>query len=437
MALDNLRILRLQAENVKKIKAVEITPTGEVVVVGGRNGQGKTSVLDSILWALGGEKPIQWEPIRAGEAKALIVLDLGDDAGLKLQVTRRFTKQEDGTFTTSLKVTNEDGFRPDGEQTLLNTIVGALSFDPGAFIRAKAADQVKILKGLIPGADFDGIAARRKKAFDERAEINREEKRVRASGEAIPVQTDLPDPVDVETLADNLARLGEQAQEREQELTRRSRLRERANAHFDSRDALRAEAEALRDKAAEADRRADEMNREGAKLESEYKDLPELPPLTDAADLRDQLSKGQQINRRHDEQTQRASLIAEADEKAKLAEAKTAEIEALDKEVLDLVASADLPVSGLALQNDMVYLRGVPFEQASDAEQLRAALAMGIAANPRLRVIRIRDGSLLDADALQVIREVAAEENFQIWMERVGTGSDPEEIVMEDGSVKE
>src|SRR5438874_2068433 len=81
-----MKIISLVAENIKKLRAVEITPDGEIVTISGRNGQGKTSVLDSIWWALTGTKHIQGEPIRKGETKARIKLDLGG-----LVVERKFT----------------------------------------------------------------------------------------------------------------------------------------------------------------------------------------------------------------------------------------------------------------------------------------------------------------------------------------------------------
>ena len=84
--MDNLKVVSLIAENVKKIRAVEIRPTGELVEITGRNGAGKSSVLDSLWWALAGAKHIQAVPIRKGATKARIRLDLGE-----LTVERRFT----------------------------------------------------------------------------------------------------------------------------------------------------------------------------------------------------------------------------------------------------------------------------------------------------------------------------------------------------------
>lgn len=437
MAFENLKIIRLEAENIKRIRAVDITPKGDVITVSGKNGQGKTSVLDSILWALGGERPIQWKPIREGEAKASIVLDIGDETGLKLQVTRRFTKQEDGSFTTSLKVTNEDGFRPQGEQGLLNALVGSLSFDPTAFTRAKDDDQVKMLKALIPG-DFSSIATRRAKLVLERTEKNREADRLKATAASFSppegIGTELLDTAELEH---QLAQLGTAWRDHEQAKAVRAQTQRDIDTHYAERDRMRSRAEALRNQAADLDEAANDSNAAGVALE---KDLAELSPLVEpasAADIQDQLNDMRGKNRVISLAIDHAKTLSDAEVAVAESKQLTEQIQACDQEVLDLVAAAELPVRGLSLTEETVMLRGVPFSQASDAEQLRASMALAMAANPKLRVIRIRDGSLLDDDALAVIREVAHAENFQIWMERVGTAGGPEEIVMEDGAVKE
>lgn len=437
MALENLRILRLEAENIKRIVAVDISPQGDVIEITGKNRQGKTSVLDSILWALGGEKPIQWKPIRDGEEKAHIALALGNDDGLKLKVTRRFTAQEGGTFTTSLVVENEDGMRPSGAQTLLNAIVGSLAFDPGEFIRASPKEQVSILKTMIPGVDFDAIAAKRKLAFEERTDVNREVARLSATLKAFPDLGDVPDePVSIDDLSLELASISDHNVSREQHLQARREMRTAADRHFTSRDNHRALAEELRAQAEQADLNANRDNARGVEIENEIVALPPIEDPKDPEDVRVKIRAAVEANEKVEAKRARARVSAQVDLKKAQAEALTKKLADLDADVERAVADAKLPVSGLSLTLEGVQLRGVPFEQASDAEQLRASMALAIASNPKLRVIRVRDGSLLDDEAMAVIREVAAGENFQIWIETVHA-SDSDAIVMEAGRVKE
>jgi hypothetical protein len=100
------------------------------------------------------------------------------------------------------------------------------------------------------------------------------------------------------------------------------------------------------------------------------------------------------------------------------------------------LAAAKFPVDGLSFDETGVTFGGLPFEQASSAEQLRISVAIGIALNPKLKVLLIRDGSLLDADSLKLVAEMAADSDAQVWVERVDD-TRKVGVVIEDGSVVE
>jgi ATPase subunit of ABC transporter with duplicated ATPase domains len=106
----------------------------------------------------------------------------------------------------------------------------------------------------------------------------------------------------------------------------------------------------------------------------------------------------------------------------------------LDRAKAEALAGATFPVAGLGFDEAGVTFNGIPFSQASSAEQIRVSLAMAMALNPTLRVIRILDGSLLDEDSMQMVADAAKQGGYQVWIERV---TDPSEsaIVIEDGSV--
>lgn len=166
----NRGIVRLlQAENIKRLKAVEITPEGNLVVIRGNNGQGKTSVLDSIEMALGGAKTIPDKPIREGEDHARIVLETDE-----LIITRTFN--ENGSY---LKVKNRDGASFTNGQEVLNNLVGKFRFDPLAFTRMKPSEQAQTLRDLV-GINTSELDQKRKVAFDIRRDINRDIKRFEA-----------------------------------------------------------------------------------------------------------------------------------------------------------------------------------------------------------------------------------------------------------------
>lgn len=169
-----MKITELQVENVKRVRAVRIRPDGSLVIIGGKNGAGKSSVLDSIEMALGGGKTLPPDPVRRGARKAKIVADLGD-----LVVERTITNKG-----TQLVVRNADGVEQRSPQALLDALCTRIAFDPLSFAREKPDVQDRILKELM-GLDFTDIEERRRAAFDSRKLLNRElhfsEGRVRVS----------------------------------------------------------------------------------------------------------------------------------------------------------------------------------------------------------------------------------------------------------------
>lgn len=109
----------------------------------------------------------------------------------------------------------------------------------------------------------------------------------------------------------------------------------------------------------------------------------------------------------------------------------------IDKAKQDKLANAKLPIEDLSFDESGVYYKGIPFKQASSAEALRVSVAMGIAMNPELKILLIRDGSLLDNDNLKAISEMAFDSGHQIWLEKVSENDEECSIIISDGSVKE
>ena len=159
-----------------------------------------------------------------------------------------------------------------------------------------------------------------------------------------------------------------------------------------------------------------------------------MPKPNDPADLKARIDAAITTNTAVRKNREGATLRAELDtEKRAVAEVET-EVRELDEERRQRIAAAKLPVPGLTLGDDGVNLNGVPFEQASQAEQLRASLAIGIASNPELRLMLIRDGSLLDEDGLRLVAEMAESADVQVLLEKVGTDGTGA-VLIEDGEV--
>jgi energy-coupling factor transporter ATP-binding protein EcfA2 len=434
MECQPVKILRLQAAAIKRLEVVEITPDGNLVTITGKNANGKSSVLDAITMALAGEREIPWEPVKRGHESAYIALDLGDEKGLEFRVTRKFTAKDGDSggkkYTTSLTIEGANGRREKSPQDLLNTIVGAIAFDPLEWARMAPKAKVATLRGLVSGVDFDEIAAERQRAYDERTIQARaaRDARARASGIIVPPQA--PDkPVDTKALTDQLANAGEQAAAVERERAKRLTERARANEALAMSRAFLEQAEALKRQAEEAASTAIEHERRARAIDSAQDDLPPLPDLPDTAAIRAELDTATELNAAYAKAQQRKEIEAQAKAAEAEAERLAAEIVACDAKVQDAIAAAELPVRGLSFDADDVYLNGLPFDQAASSEQLRASLAIAMAESPRLRVIRVKEGALLDEDAMKVLAEVAEADGFQIWLETISAENPTFEMI--------
>ncbi|TXN38744.1 AAA family ATPase [Methylobacterium sp. WL30] len=419
-----MKIVQLQAENVKRLRAVSIEPDGNIVEITGRNGQGKSSVLDAIWWALSGTTHIQAVPIRKGENEARIRLDLGE-----IKVVRTFKKREDETFATTLVVESEEGARYPSPQKMLDALLGALSFDPLAFTRMDGKAQMEALKRFVPGVDFAAIEKANKEDFDRRTAWNRDARTLRSQAAGIEIPADAPaERVDDAALVAEMERAGEQ----NALIERRRANREAAAAEVKRLDIeaerIRAEIAALNDRLRDAEGSADQKRGQLANAET-------LPKQIDTAALRERIADAGRVN----------ALVARREERARI-EARAAEAEAtsaaltkaMDERTAakrEAIAKADLPVPGIEFGDDEILLDGVPFDQASSAEQLRTSVAIAMAANPKLRVIRVQDGSLLDEEAMRILAEMAQASDYQVWIEVVQSGRSAA-IVIEDGAVR-
>ena len=434
-----MKIVELKAENVKRIVAVEIKPEGNLVEITGGNGAGKTSILDAIFWALAGVRSHQSEPIRRGEDEAVIRLDLGDIiVKREFKRVKRKLDDEGGTeekITTRIVVQTGDGAKYPTPQTMLDKLLGSLSFDPLAFARMEPKAQYEQLKTLC-GLDFTDLNKRIKVAYDERTEHNRTVKDRRAAAEAIVLPDEVPaEIVDVAAVSKRLQeaeRENAAITEQERELARRKALASEAKVRLEQAQRDEEGAEAALRKAVEH-RQA--VEKEVAEAIEAVDSFPSIPERKDLSPLHDEIAGAEAKNDVHRKASEKARLMGEAT----IAEGKSKEcsqeIEDATAEGKKRIEAADMPVPGLSLDDGKVTLDGFPLEQASDAEQLRVSCAIAMRGDHELKVIRVRDGSLLDEKSLAVLREMAEESGYQIWIERVDTSGMG--FFIEDGRLKD
>ena len=416
-----MRIVRLQSTNVKRLRCVEIRPDGSLVIVGGKNAQGKSSVLDSIAYAFAGKRAIPAEPIRRGEKEAEIVVELDD-----LVVRRRFTPKD-----SYLEVTNRAGVPQRSPQALLDRLVGELTFDPLSFSRQEPKSQLNTLKALV-GLDFSDLDARRESAYEERRSVNRDLKNAEGQLTAAPFYLDAPSAV--VSVADLAVEL------------------ERRQATNQSNRDKHAKLEGERQKIADTEHMIAVHEREIAEHEGQLVTLrtqlaaqvqndktiaAEVDQLQDAneQEIRDQIAGSEEANSQVRANVSYAALDATRTRLAGESIKLSTQIGSIDTAKETAVSDAAMPIAGLSLSDDGVTLNGLPLDQASSAEQLKTSVAIGLAMNPELRVLLVRDGSLLDEDNLRMLSEMAEAADAQVFSECVDP-KDPSAVILEDGAVK-
>lgn len=413
-----MKIVHLYAENVMGLKVVEVAPEGNVILVGGDNGSGKSSLLNAIFLALAGSAASKGiaRPVRDGEHQARVQLDLGE-----IIVTR--TWKDDRSY---LKVEAADGARMMSPQTVLDELVGALTFDPLAFMRAHPKDQVTQVLSLLD-LPFDVAVkdAERQQLYDERTVVGREERSLKGQLDGM---ADLGG--DEELAEVPIADLVEDLTRRQRTIADNREARQNAQAASAHRDRCQNEVARLEAQLTEARSALTEADRAVAAA-CEWADTLVDP---DVSEVEAALAAAEETNRRwRADADRRAALIRHLAAKDRYHEL-TAAIDAIDAEKAEALDSADLPIEGLGFDADGVTFGGHPLGDCCSAEQLQVSVAIAMRANPLLRIMFARDGSLLDSTSLAIVERMAEAEDYQVWIERVGDDGKPA-VILSDGEI--
>lgn len=402
-----MKIIKLQSENFKKIKAIEITPLNNTVIISGRNGQGKTSVLDSIFVALCGKQKDLVKPIREGESESTITVELD-----KYYVTRIFKQG-----STKLEVISKEGEIMASPQTLLDTIVGSLSFDPLKFSNLNDKEQRALLLKLT-NCDLDTLDAQYKDLYERRREIGQD----LTSFPEVSIHDIITAKEIVKTPPLNLSELTEKVMRAQTE-----------HGHF---VLAQAHISDCNKKLEEIARTIDELTQKRMGILAELAKAQTIKDtdfdingakqsITDAEKINQERAKAENILMNV---TKREAIV---DAYEKLSE----ELEKVKTQKETTLRNSKMPIEGLSISGDSVVYNQIPFSQLSQAEKLKVSMAIAMAMNPELRVIRILDGSLLDDNNMKVISEMAASGDFQVWVERVDS-SGTVGFYVEEGEIK-
>lgn len=416
-----MKIVRLLVENVKRVKTVEVLfGDNNVVVVGGKNEQGKSSILDALEYALAGKKSIPIEPIRRGEKKARVVVETDEYI-----ITRSFTASG-----STLTVISNNGAKFPSPQALLDKVFCDLSFDPLAFSRKASREQAEIIKQLV-GLDFSDMYKARQSAYDERTMLNREVKALKSQIDGLSSEN--VKPVSVSELL----------KERERRQAENKAIEDKRNAVAIAEQRLKMTSDRIVELREELENIQEQIDKEmdahasQTDLVTQARENASCLVELDVDEITEQIEEAESINAKAAECKRRNELYSQFAAKMEIAGQLTEKIDSIDKEKADSLADAKLPVDGLAFDDNGITVNDIPFDQCSSAEKLRVSVAMGLALNPELKLMQIRDGSLLDEDSLRMIREMAVKADAQIMIEKVTSTGEGCQVVIEDGEIKE
>lgn len=405
----SVKITELQAENFKRVKAVQITPASSgLTIVGGNNGQGKTSVLDAIAWALGGDR---FRPSAPGREGSVI------PPNIHLSLSNGIKVQRNGK-NSSLKVYDPSGNR--AGQQLLNGFIEAFALDLPKFMEQSSQGKARTLLKIIGiGEQLAELDREETEAYNERLAIGRIYEQKSGHAKDLPYWDGVPEaPVSAAELIrqqqDILARNGENARLR----TRRDEIGKELAEVSAQLETLRAQYTKLSQDYANAQREAVDLHDESTE---------ELEANIRAVDA---------LNVKIRQNMDRARAEAEAKEYSYRYDALTGNIEDIRRRRMDLLNGADMPLPGLSVESGELTYKGQRWDNMSGAEQLQVATAIVRRLNPQCGFVLLDKLEQMDLNTLRDFGAWLEQEGLQAIATRVSTG-DECSIIIEDGYVQD
>lgn len=414
--MGSVKINRLEIENVKRIKAVKISPTENgLTIIGGNNNQGKTSVLDAIAWALGGEK---YRPSRAQRDGSAIPPNLHVVLSNGLVVERKGKN-------SALKVTDPGGNK--GGQQLLNEFVEQLALDLPRFMEASGKEKAQTLLKIIGIGDrLAELDKKERELYSTRTSVGQIAVKKEKFAEEQTFYPDVPrEPVSPSGLIreqqEILARNGENQRKREQVKKYQS------SVHFfrQSVDSMRKQLETEERKLKEA-----EENLRIAQMDAE--DLQD----ESTAELEESIANIEEINRKVRANLDKEKAEDDAREFRKQYESLTAEISSIRSEREKLLDRAELPLTELSVEDGELVYRGQKWDNMSGSDRLKVSTAIVRKLNPKCGFVLLDKLEQMDTGTLKEFGEWLEEEGLQAIATRVSTGGECS-IIIEDGYVAE
>lgn len=412
----SVKINSLELENVKRIKAVKLEPSPNgLTVIGGKNGQGKTSVLDSIAWALGGDR---YRPSAAQRDGSVIPPTLHITLSNGLVVERKGKNAD-------LKVIDPDG-RKSGQQ-LLNEFISQLALDLPRFMEANNKDKANILLQIIGVGDklFE-LERREKELYNQRHAVGQIADQKRKFAAEMVFYPDAPAELVpaselIRQQQDILARNAENQRKRE---NMRS-IEMKAESLQSDIDRLRTEMQHLES----------QLTTALADLEIARKDALFLQDES-TAELEKNIAEIDEINVKVRANLDKERAEDDTKEYAAQYNVLTAQLDDVREEKLALLNGAELPLPGLSVEDGELTYNGHKWDSVSGSDQLKIATAIARKINPQCGFVLVDKLEQMDIDTLREFGAWLEGEGLQVIATRVSTG-DECSVIIEDGYVKD
>lgn len=412
-----VKITSFEVENVKRVRAVQLDCTGQsLTVIGGRNSQGKTSVLDAIMWTLGGDRFRPSQPLREGAEKMATSVTLNN--GL--------TVERSGVNGT-LKVTAADGKK--GGQQLLNEFVSTFALDLPKFMQATAGEKATMLLDTFPGlgAELNRLNQEAKRIYDERHAHGVICERKKKYAQELPFDADAP----------NELLTGTEMTQRLQDQLRQNSENDRLRREVQSvRIAQQAAAQRVKDLERQLAKANEELGSLDAKLANAERAATGLKH-EDVSAIQRELEQIDAINARVRKNLDKARAEAEAADLSETYAELSKTLEDVRAKRIKLLSGVEMPLPDLSIDEDgQLLYRARRWDGMSGAEQMRVAVAICAAINPACGFVLLDGLERMDVTQLREFGEWLSERGLQAIGTRVGAGSECS-IVIEDGAALE
>lgn len=405
-------INKLEIENVKRIKAVKIEPSPKgLTIIGGNNNQGKTSVLDSIAWALGGGR---YEPSKAAREGSAV------PPTLKVTMSNGLVVERKGV-NSALKVIDPEG-RKAGQQ-LLNSFVEELAINLPKFMDGTPKEKADTLLQIIGvGNQLVELELKEKEVYNQRHAIGVIADQKEKFAKEQPYFPDAPkELISISELIQQqqaiLAQNGENARKRQNV----------KNIRYEYDQSI-IEVDRLRKLLAEAEQRSEKLSNE---LKIANTDAMELHDQS-TAEIEDNIAQIDDINRKVRANLDKDKAEEDAKQHREQYTLLSAEIERIRQAKRDLLTNADLPLEGLSVEDGKLLYQGQEWDNMSGSQQLMVATAIVRKLKPECGFVLIDKLEQMDNNTLQEFGAWLEQEGLQAIATRVSTG-DECSIIIEDG----